>query len=73
MISLTPRFSRFNTHVCAVGIVCLATILTSMIFVAARRNEGDLPVVHSGPKIEAPDASTKAKIARRFRRVTAQL
>ena len=66
MISPTPRFSRFNTHVFVVGVVCLVATLSGGIFVAARKNEGDLPVVHSAPTVGAPDASAKAKIGKDF-------
>ena len=66
MISLTPRFSRFNPHMYVVGVVCLATILSGGIFVAAHRNsQGNAPVAHA-PNVATPDASTKAKIAKGF-------
>ena len=66
MISLTPLFSRINHIVFVLGIVCLATLLAGMIFVAAHHDAGEL--VHPAPTVaaSAPDASTKARIVERF-------
>ena len=40
MNSLTALFSRINRVVFVLGIVCFATILAGVIFVAARSNDG---------------------------------
>ena len=56
MIPLIPRFSRINHIVFVLGLVCLATVLAGMIFVAARGTVGSL----------STDGSTKARIAERF-------
>ena len=64
MISLTPPFSRINRVVFVFGIVCLATVLASVIFVGARNNDGELSATDFA---KSPvDVSTKAKIAERF-------
>ena len=62
MISLTPRVSRINHGVFVLAVVCLGTVLAGVVFVGARRNDGEL-LSHT---LIQPDASTKAKIADRF-------
>src|SRR5919205_1867016 len=60
MIPLIPRFSRINHIVFVLGIVCLTTVLASVVFVAARGN------AHFAPTVGPSDGSTKARIAERF-------
>src|SRR5829696_6731357 len=69
MIPLTPPFSRSNHVVFMLGIVCLATMLAGMIFVAARSDKPELSMAHpvtTGGATSEMDASTQARIAERF-------
>ena len=68
MIPLTPRFSHINHILFILAIVCLATILAGVIFVAARNDNRELSMAHNAPTgaTSEIDPLTKAKIAERF-------
>ena len=58
-----PPFSRINRAVLVVGIVCLLTSFTGMIFVAARNDNSP---VSTTAVAQTPDTATRARIAERF-------
>ena len=63
MISLTHSFSRINYILCVIGIACLVATLASVIFVAARNEDGET----SATRVAAASTDeSKAKLAEHF-------